>query len=350
MQKQNLLKRQTEEEDDVTPKIKKQKVPKNLSQFMKNTYAGKCLLAAKGKNGKQEEEVEDPKEKEKYTQRMMDTVEVDDDKDSPKKTVTKRRMDPVKGVIKSKVGFMKVAGEDDEVKEVEEEPKTKKRSEKKKSPKEYLRQIIKSKVGNRCSKANVNSFKTKYLTLKKKVSALQLEVGVKSNFLLMIKNNLQDRNNKNAAPTAGKYMVFAEGDIKEQLFGDGIKYNDNDMYVMANNFDYTEEIVAKEESEEDINDGGAISDKEESGPIRSRVEPINKPKKKLLQRKACEHVRICACAHVRILSEEEEEAEKEEEGSSDIEEVESCQGPSVLPNTFLRERDNSENLNGTFDE
>ena len=46
MQKQNLLKRQTEEEDDVTPKIKKQKVPKNLSQFMKNTYAGKCLLAA----------------------------------------------------------------------------------------------------------------------------------------------------------------------------------------------------------------------------------------------------------------------------------------------------------------
>ena len=158
MQKQHLQKRQTEEVDDVTPKIKKQRVPKNLSEFMKNTYAGKCLLAAKGKNGKQEEEVEDPKEKEKHTQRMMDTVEVDDDKDSPKKTVTKRRMDPVKGVIKSKVGFMKVAGEDDEVKEVEEEPKTKKRSEKKKSPKEYLRQIIKSKVGNRCSKANVNSF------------------------------------------------------------------------------------------------------------------------------------------------------------------------------------------------
>ena len=154
LQKQHLLKRQTEEVDDVTPKIKKQKVPKNLSELMKNTYAGKCLLAAKGKNGKQEEEVEDPKEsheKEKHTQRMMDTVEVDDDKDSPKKTVTKRRMDPVKGVIKSKVGFMKVAGEDDEVKEVEEEPKTKKRSEKKKSPKEYLRQIIKSKVGNRCS-------------------------------------------------------------------------------------------------------------------------------------------------------------------------------------------------------
>jgi len=111
----------------------------------------------------------------------------------------------------------------------------------KRSNSDRLKEPIKSKVENRSSKANVNSFKVKYLTLKKKTSSLQVEVGTEPDFCLIVKNNLQNPNTSNAAPTAGKYMVYCEGPLRHQLLGGGTMFDYGSFYMMANNYDYTEE-------------------------------------------------------------------------------------------------------------
>ena len=48
---------------------------------------------------------------------------------------------------------------------------------------------------------------------KKKVSAMQVEVGTEPDFVIIMKNNVQDTNVNNPAETAGKYMVYAEGPL-----------------------------------------------------------------------------------------------------------------------------------------
>ena len=48
---------------------------------------------------------------------------------------------------------------------------------------------------------------------KKKVSAMQVEVGKEPDFVIIMKNNVQDTNVNNPAETAGKYMVYAEGPL-----------------------------------------------------------------------------------------------------------------------------------------
>ena len=121
---------------------------------------------------------------------------------------------------------------------------TENRNKNKRSNSDRLKEPIKSKVENRSSKANVNSFKVKYLTLKKKTSSLQIEVGTEPDFCLIVKNNLQRRSTTNAAPTAGKYMVYCRGPLRQQLLGGGLMLEHDSLYMMANNYDYTEEKLA----------------------------------------------------------------------------------------------------------
>ena len=66
-------------------------------------------------------------------------------------------------------------------------------------------------------KVNLNSFKSKFLTLKKKVSALQLEVGAEEDFILIVRNNLQDPLTAHQSTTAGRYMVYGVGPIAENF-------------------------------------------------------------------------------------------------------------------------------------
>ena len=56
---------------------------------------------------------------------------------------------------------------------------------------ERRKEPIVAKHETRNRKINLTPFKQKYLTLKKKVSALQLEVGASEDFLLIVRNNLQ---------------------------------------------------------------------------------------------------------------------------------------------------------------
>ena len=72
------------------------------------------------------------------------------------------------------------SGGDDVIEESEPNPtKQRRMAERRKDP-------IVAKNEGRKAKVNLNSFKSKYLTLKKKVSALQLEVGAKEDFILLV--------------------------------------------------------------------------------------------------------------------------------------------------------------------
>ena len=50
-----------------------------------------------------------------------------------------------------------------------------------------------------------------------------MEVGTEPDFLLIMKNNLQDPNLANPSKMAGKYMAFGKGNLSDLFFSVGIK-------------------------------------------------------------------------------------------------------------------------------
>lgn len=183
-----------------------------------------------------------------------------------KHTKSKDQLQPKDGVIKTSAGFLRTYQDmvendgttDGEVAEEKEEVEIKK-----KSAREYLNEPAKVKQ-LKIERSKMNSFWAKYKTLKKKVSQHQVEHGAEADFVLLIKNNVQDPSVRNAAKTAGKYMVFAGGPAKQMLIEEGIKYKRNTMYLMENHIDIKEEIVEEEEESE----GGDVEKEEQVAPSR----------------------------------------------------------------------------------
>ena len=94
---------------------------------------------------------------------------------------------------------------------------------------------------------NTNSFRTRFSTLKREASSLQLEHGLLPDYLLMVKNNVQKENVPNPATNAGKYMLKSSGQVEEVLKSSfGLRFNSSSMVMMANNFDFTEEKLDEE--------------------------------------------------------------------------------------------------------
>ena len=179
------------------------------------------------------------------------------------------------------VGYLRVA--EDENDNVEEDDSMNKaeaantqtvRKKQKKTAAEYLARPIESKVDNRSAKANINSMKTKFLTGKKKFAAIQPECGVEQDFLVIMRNNLQSRHTTNASPTAGKYMIYTRGNIRDQLLGDGIKFDPSTMYMLANEYNYEEEKI--DVIDDGVEDGKVHQelDEEEKDPDCSNREKV----------------------------------------------------------------------------
>ena len=141
---------------------------------------------------------------------------------------------PINGIINTNAGFYMLPGGSDHVSvdRTETLPKTQKRMAQRR-----LEPII-AKHEKRTRKTNLNSFKEKYLNLKKKLSALQIEVGADQDFLLIVKNNLQVPSATQQSLTAGKYMIFGAGAIADQFFSTGIDFDTSHMVKMANNHNY----------------------------------------------------------------------------------------------------------------
>ena len=83
---------------------------------------------------------------------------------------------------------------------------------------ERLKEPIKVKKDNRSSQTNINSFRNQFLTMKKKASRLQREVGSEPDFVIIMKNNLQDPKTSNASAGAGKYLICGEGQFVRNCF------------------------------------------------------------------------------------------------------------------------------------
>ena len=163
---------------------------------------------------------------------------------------------PRNGVINTLSGFIMLpeeerecfeSGGDDVIEESEPNPtKQRRMAERRKDP-------IVAKNEGRKAKVNLNSFKSKYLTLKKKVSALQLEVGAKEDFILLVRNNLQDPSTAHQSSTAGKYMCYGVGPIAENFYTTGIKFENTEMIKMLNNYDYTQDLSVTEKTANERN-------------------------------------------------------------------------------------------------
>ena len=95
---------------------------------------------------------------------------------------------PSKGAIRTSAGYMLVHQD-----RVDEDRVQEKRTKKRKLS-ERLEEPIEVKTSGRCRKANVNSWRNQFLTLKKKVSRMQIEAGAEPNFLIIMMNTVQDPN------------------------------------------------------------------------------------------------------------------------------------------------------------
>ena len=158
---------------------------------------------------------------------------------------------PKKGTIKTSAGFMLVDQEEptENVEVIEKRKKGRKRT-----LSDRLLEPIKEKKAGRCKKVNVTSWRNQVLTMKKKASRMQIEAGAEPNFLIIMFNNVQDPHASNPSASAGKYLTYGEGPIKEKLMEAGLKF-DKSMYMMANNYNFAEEKVFEENlPEEDMED------------------------------------------------------------------------------------------------
>ena len=76
------------------------------------------------------------------------------------------------------------------------------------------------------------------MTLKKKVSRMQIEADAEPNFLIIMLNNVQDPNASNPSQSAGKYLTNGEGAIKEAFLSEGLQL-DESYYLLANNKNFS---------------------------------------------------------------------------------------------------------------
>ena len=121
---------------------------------------------------------------------------------------------------------------------VDREDEIQEKKTKKRKLSERLEEPIEVKTGGRCSKANVNSWRNQFLTLKKKVSRMQIEADAEPNFLIIMLNNVQDLNASNPSQSAGKYLTNGEGAIKEAFLSRGLQL-DESYYLLANNKNFS---------------------------------------------------------------------------------------------------------------
>ena len=87
-------------------------------------------------------------------------------------------------------------------------------------------------------------FKSNFLTVKFKLSALQVKAGRVPDFALFVKDDVHDPTVTNSAKHAGMYLSYFKGDIGDKFFSkQGISYNPKDFYVCENEIDFREDRI-----------------------------------------------------------------------------------------------------------
>ena len=78
---------------------------------------------------------------------------------------------------------------------------------------------------------------TPSLTDKGRLHKCQKKFNKPANFILIMPDNVLG----SGAPSSGKYMMFAEGELKESFPQGRLKFDRENQYVHANHFDFKEE-------------------------------------------------------------------------------------------------------------
>ena len=90
----------------------------------------------------------------------------------------------------------------------------------------------------------MRSFKDVFKNLKKKIANLQKQHGAQPEYILIVKNNVQNAGGKNPSPTGGLYMVSGEGKLLFEFLKNGIKFDEQQFVMMANQYDMeTKKVV-----------------------------------------------------------------------------------------------------------
>ena len=78
----------------------------------------------------------------------------------------------------------------------------------------------------------------------------------------MVSNNLQDPGNKNAAPSAGKYLVYTSGPAIKSFKEGKLSFSKKDCFMLADYSTLTEEQIEEKKNVIEFSD---TSDKEDEG-------------------------------------------------------------------------------------
>ena len=109
---------------------------------------------------------------------------------------------------------------------------------KKKTPKQLRSQEPKViPEGRKLTMAEKKLFKEGFLTDKGRLHKRQKKFNKPANFILIMADNVLG----SGAPSSGKYMMFAEGELKESFLQGRLKFDRENYYVHANHFDFKEE-------------------------------------------------------------------------------------------------------------
>ena len=95
-----------------------------------------------------------------------------------------------------------------------------------------------------------DKFHDKFKTMKNRIMRHQREHGSFADYIILMKNNLQDHKSKNASPTAGKYMVFGEGPAKKKFLNGDLLYNREDMFLMESHKNSQKEVVSEDQEQD----------------------------------------------------------------------------------------------------
>ena len=155
------------------------------------------------------------------------------------------------GVLRTFAGFMITS---DASNDVCEEPTNQgsdiQRSKKKLTKCEYLQRDKEINIENKSRKDIVRSFKDVFKNLKKKVANLHKQHRAQPEYILIVKNNVQNSGGKNPSPTGGLYMVCGEGKLLSEFLKNGIKFDEQQFVMMANQYDMETKKVDIENMEE----------------------------------------------------------------------------------------------------
>ena len=96
----------------------------------------------------------------------------------------------------------------------------------------------------------------------------------------MVRNHLQDPGNKNAAPSAGKYLVYVSGPARKSFMEGKLGFSKKDCFMLADSSTMKEEKI---EEKKNVSESSDTSDKEDEG-YNSKVSEGNSKDKEYISK------------------------------------------------------------------